>query len=175
MPSLHFGPGSNEANAKKKASVLLPSGLPTQCNMTLYPGTEPDLDTAPAMGVRKRTDSSALRSHDCHLDLEITMTSVRPFASVIVLSSAALATLAWAVADDQHNSHHPAATTLVAQAQLASPAMGMGMRAGTATPGAADQMKAMHQMHDKMMAAKPADMAVRQGMMDRTKSVLAAK
>ncbi len=85
------------------------------------------------------------------------MTFVRTFISIAVLSSAAMATPTWAAADDQHDSHHPApaTTTQVAQAQPGNP--GMGMRAGATAPGYADQMKAMQQMHEKMMAAKTPD------------------
>ncbi|MDP1533505.1 MAG: hypothetical protein Q8N44_01490 [Rubrivivax sp.] len=74
------------------------------------------------------------------------------------LTSAALTASTWAATDDQHGSHHPAPTAAiqVAQAQPGSP--GMGMRAGATAPatapGYADQMKAMQQMHDKMVAAK---------------------
>ncbi len=82
------------------------------------------------------------------------MTFIRSFVSIAVLSSAAMATSTWAAADVQHDKHHPAPATgtQVAQAQPGKP--GMGMRAGTTTTDYADQMKAMHQMHDKMMAAK---------------------
>ena len=82
------------------------------------------------------------------------MTFVRTKISIVVLSGAAMFTSAWANADNQHDAHHPAPATAteVAQAQPAAP--GMGMRAGANLPGFADQMKAMQQMHDKMMAAK---------------------
>ena len=86
------------------------------------------------------------------------MTFVRTLVSIAVLSSAALAALTWAAADDQHDSHHPAAATAtqVAQAQPGSlgMGMGMGMSAGATGSGYADQMKAMQQMHDRMLAAK---------------------
>jgi len=82
------------------------------------------------------------------------MTSVRTALSIAALTTATLATSAWAADDGQHDSHHPAATGAVQLAQAApgNPAMGMG---GMATaPGYADQMKAMQQMHEKMLAAK---------------------
>ncbi|MEO6030950.1 MAG: hypothetical protein ABIP61_03435 [Burkholderiaceae bacterium] len=82
------------------------------------------------------------------------MTFVRTLVSIAALSSAALATSTWAATDDRHGSHHPALATdtQVAQAQTGGP--GMGMRAGATASSYADQMKAMQQMHDKMMAAK---------------------
>ncbi len=82
------------------------------------------------------------------------MTFVRTLLSITALSTAALATSAWAATDDPHDSHHPAATGAIQLAQAApgNPAMGMG---GMATsPGYADQMKSMQQMHEKMVAAK---------------------
>jgi hypothetical protein len=84
------------------------------------------------------------------------MTFVRTTVSIAVLSSAAMFTSTWAAADKQHDAHHPAPATViqVAQAQPQPAATGMGMRAGTTAPGYADQMKAMQQMHDKMMATK---------------------
>ncbi len=80
------------------------------------------------------------------------MTYVRTFVSIAVLTSAALATSAWA--GDQNDSHHPAPDTVaqVAQAQSGSPRA--GMRAGATAPDYASQMKAMQQMHDEMLAAK---------------------
>ena len=84
------------------------------------------------------------------------MTFERTLISIAFLTSATLSTATWAATDGQHDSHHPVAKTpvQVAQAQTSPPAMGMGMRPGTASSGYADQMKAMQQMHDKMMAAK---------------------
>ncbi len=84
------------------------------------------------------------------------MTFARTLISIAFLTSATLSTATWAAIDGQHDSHHPAAKTpgQVAQAQTSPPAMGMGMRAGSAPHGHADQMKSMQQMHDKMMAAK---------------------
>lgn len=82
------------------------------------------------------------------------MTFIRTLLSTAALTTAALATSAWAATDDQHENHHPAATGAVqiAQAAPGNPAMGMGGMA--AAPGYADQMKAMQQMHEKMLAAK---------------------
>ncbi|MEP7282479.1 MAG: hypothetical protein ABI696_10920, partial [Rubrivivax sp.] len=79
--------------------------------------------------------------------------------TVSILSTAAATTMAmsvWAAGDEQHDSHHPAATApaQVAQATPSTPGMGMGMGGTAAMPGYADQMKAMQAMHDKMMAAK---------------------
>jgi hypothetical protein len=88
------------------------------------------------------------------LHQEFTMTFLRTALSVAALTTATLATSAGVANDGQHDSHHPAATGAVQIAQTApgNPAMGMG---GMATaPGHADQMKAMQQMHEKMLAAK---------------------
>ena len=82
------------------------------------------------------------------------MTFLRTAFSIAALTTATLATSAGAANDGQQESHHPAATGAVqiAQATPGNPAMGMG---GMATaPGYADQMKAMQQMHEKMVAAK---------------------
>ena len=82
------------------------------------------------------------------------MKFVRTISIFSAAAATTLATATWAVSDAQHDSHHPAATASiqVAQASAATPGMGMGGMA--AMPGAADQMKAMQAMHDKMMAAK---------------------
>lgn len=82
------------------------------------------------------------------------MTYVRTILSIAALGTATLTASAWAASDDQHDSHHPAqaATVQVAQATPAKPGMGMGP--GTAMPGYAEQMKAMRDMHEKVMAAK---------------------
>ena len=86
------------------------------------------------------------------------MTYVRTILSIAALGTASLTASAWAASDDQHDSHHPAqaATVQVAQATPAKPGMGMGagMGASAAMPGYAEQMKAMRDMHDKVMAAK---------------------
>ena len=85
------------------------------------------------------------------------MNFVRTISIFSAVAAITMTTSAWAAADAQHDSHHPAPATAtqVAQAQPGSP--GMGMRAGTTGPGYSDQMKAMQQMHDKMMAAKTPD------------------
>jgi len=82
------------------------------------------------------------------------MNFVRTISIFSAVAATTLATAGWAASDAQHDSHHPAATATiqVAQASAATPGMGMGGMA--AMPGAADQMKAMQAMHDKMMAAK---------------------
>ncbi|MEO8839580.1 MAG: hypothetical protein ABI351_12820 [Herbaspirillum sp.] len=82
------------------------------------------------------------------------MTYIRTLVSIAVLTSAALASSTWAATGDQHDSHHSAVDTVtkVAQTQPASP--GTGMRANSTAPGYASQMKAMQQMHDKVLATK---------------------
>ena len=85
------------------------------------------------------------------------MTFLRTALSISALTTATLAAPAWAANDGQHDSHHPAAAGAVqiAQAAPGNPAMGMGGMGGmTPAPGYADQMKAMQQMHEKMLAAK---------------------
>ena len=82
------------------------------------------------------------------------MTFVRTFLSITALTTASLATSAWAATDKQHDSHHPAQAAAVQVAQATPTKPGMGMGAGVAMPGAAEQMKAMREMHDKAMAAK---------------------
>jgi len=82
------------------------------------------------------------------------MTYIRTFISTAVLSSVALATSAWAVTDNQNDIHQPAPDTVIQIAQAQSGGAGRGMRADTTAPGYADHMKAMQQMHDKMLAAK---------------------
>ncbi|TAL85980.1 MAG: hypothetical protein EPN62_13065, partial [Candidimonas sp.] len=76
------------------------------------------------------------------------MTYVRTFISIAVLTSAALATSAWA--GDQNASHHPAPDTVAQVAQMRSGSP----RAGATARDYASQMKAMQQMHDEMLAAK---------------------
>ena len=82
------------------------------------------------------------------------MTFLRTAFSIAALTTATLATSPGSANDGQHDSHHPAATGAVqiAQAAPGNPAMGMGGM--TTAPGYADQMKAMQQMHEKMLAAK---------------------
>jgi hypothetical protein len=106
------------------------------------------------VGVRHRTDGETRHPQHYFTNQEITMTFVRTTVSIAVLSSAAMFTSSWAAADKQHDAHHPAPTTVTQVAQAQPAATSMGMRAGATPPGYADQMKAMQQMHDKMMAAK---------------------
>jgi hypothetical protein len=84
------------------------------------------------------------------------MNFVRTISILTAVAATPMATPAWAASDEQHDSHHPAATApvQVAQAAPATPGMGMGMGGTAAMPGYADQMKAMQAMHEKMMAAK---------------------
>ena len=91
------------------------------------------------------------------------MTFVRTVFSIATLTTATLAASSWAANDGQHDSHHPAAASAVqiAQAAPGNPAMGMGSMGGMGStggmataPGYADHMKAMQQMHEKMLAAK---------------------
>ena len=82
------------------------------------------------------------------------MTFIRTSFSIAALTTAALATSTWATTDGQHDSHHPAPTPTVQVAQATPGSPAMGMRAGATTPGHADQMKAMQEMHNKMLAAK---------------------
>jgi hypothetical protein len=106
------------------------------------------------VGVRHRTDGDPLQPQHYFTNQEINMTFVRTTFSIAVLSSAAMFTSTWAAADKQNDAHHPAPATVIQVAQAQPAATGMGMRAGAAAPGFADQMKAMQQMHDKMMATK---------------------
>ncbi|MCL4746656.1 MAG: hypothetical protein KJZ83_14790 [Burkholderiaceae bacterium] len=82
------------------------------------------------------------------------MTSFHTIVSVAALATASLAASAWAVAQDQHDARLGAQTSVVQLAQATPGRPGMGMRSGAAMPGYGDQMKAMQEMHDKMMAAK---------------------
>ena len=74
------------------------------------------------------------------------MKLVRPF--FLALTAIALSVPSWAAPDDQHEAHH--------QAGSASAAASRSMP-GKTTPEMArmaNQMKAMQEMHDKVMAAK---------------------
>ena len=84
------------------------------------------------------------------------MNFVRTISILTAVAATTMATSVWAASDEQHDSHHPAAsaTTPVSQATPATPGMGMGMGGSAMMPGAGDQMKAMQAMHEKMMAAK---------------------
>ncbi len=79
------------------------------------------------------------------------MTPFRSISALAVIAFASVATTAGAATDEQHDSHHPASAPAVQVAQ-AKPGM-----AASATPGMQGmdaQMKAMQEMHAKMMAAK---------------------
>lgn len=84
------------------------------------------------------------------------MTFVRSLFTLAAVTTASLTTLAWAATGDQQGKDQSAQlpAVQVAQATPAAPGMAMGMGAGAAMPGYADQMKAMRDMHDKLMAAK---------------------
>jgi hypothetical protein len=80
------------------------------------------------------------------------MNYVRTISILCAIAATTVAASAWAASDAQHDSHHPSSTTanvLVAQATPTTPGMGMA-----SMQGYADQMKAMHVMHDKMTAAR---------------------
>ena len=82
------------------------------------------------------------------------MTFVRILFSIAVLTAVTMAISVRAATDDQRDSHPPSAAATVRLAQAAPGSPGMGMRAGAAMPGYADQMKDMQQIHDRMLAAK---------------------
>jgi hypothetical protein len=82
------------------------------------------------------------------------MNFVRTISILGTVAATTMATSVWAASDKEHDSHHPAATAPVQVAQATPAAPGMGMGGTAAMPGSADQMKAMHAMHDKMLAAK---------------------
>ena len=69
-------------------------------------------------------------------------------ARSLVLAITVVSASAWAAQDDQHQAHHPtgAATSTAAKA--------MPGKAGPDMARMDTQMKAMQEMHDKMMAAK---------------------
>jgi len=84
------------------------------------------------------------------------MTFPRSMVTVAAVTTSALATLGWAATVDQQDAHRPAQsqTFQIAQATQEAPGVGMGMGDSAATPGHAEQLKAMRAMHDKVMAAK---------------------
>ena len=69
-------------------------------------------------------------------------------ARSLVLAITVVAASAWAATDDQHQAHHPAGavTAPASKAMSGNPSPDMA--------GMDNQMKAMQEMHDKMMAAK---------------------
>lgn len=82
------------------------------------------------------------------------MTSLRTISIITSIATATMAGSPWAATDKQHESPQPSASAAVqlAQATPGNPGMGMGGR--EAMPGFDEQMKAMQQMHEKMLAAK---------------------
>ncbi|TKR53510.1 hypothetical protein D7I39_20345 [Allopusillimonas ginsengisoli] len=79
------------------------------------------------------------------------MTYVRTFLSIAILTSAALATSAWASTGDQHDGHHATLDTATQVGQAQSEVT------GATAPDYAGQMKDMQQMHSKMISAKTSD------------------
>ena len=69
-------------------------------------------------------------------------------ARSLVLAITVVSASAWAATDDQHQSHHPA------DAATSTAAKAMPGKAGPDMARMDTQMKAMQEMHDKMMAAK---------------------
>ncbi len=67
-------------------------------------------------------------------------------ARSLVLAITVVSASAWAAQDDQHQAHHPAGAATASKA--------MPGKAGPDMARMDAQMKAMHEMHDKMMAAK---------------------
>jgi hypothetical protein len=84
------------------------------------------------------------------------MTFPRSIFTIAAVTTASLTTLGCAATGDQQDKYQAAQLPAVqiAQATPTAPRMAMGMGAGAAMPGYADQMKAMRDMHDKVMAAK---------------------
>jgi hypothetical protein len=82
------------------------------------------------------------------------MTFARSFSIIAAISVSSLVASAWAATDEQHDTHHPAATTATQVAQASSGNAMMGSGGMSTMPGYSEQMKAMQAMHDKMMAAK---------------------
>ncbi len=66
----------------------------------------------------------------------------------LALVVAAIGGQAWAADDEQHDAHHPAGPTSAPKAK------GMSGKSDPAMARMDAQMKAMREMHDKMMAAK---------------------
>lgn len=83
------------------------------------------------------------------------MTTLRKISIITAAATTALAGSIWAASDGRHDSHGPMAggAIQVAQAMPGGHAPGMGGGMAT-TPGYADQMKAMQEMHAKMQSAK---------------------
>lgn len=81
------------------------------------------------------------------------MAPVRNPLSIVALTVATLALSACAAPSEQHDTRSSAKTS-AAQATLSGSGMRMGMRMGTAAPAYGEQMKAMREMHEKMLAAR---------------------
>lgn len=79
------------------------------------------------------------------------MTPIRSTFALAVMAFAAVAAPASAATDSQHDTHHPASTPAVRMVQ-AKPGMAASTMPGM--QGMDAQMKAMQEMHGKMMAAK---------------------
>ncbi|MDZ4145202.1 MAG: hypothetical protein U1D29_11860 [Burkholderiales bacterium] len=88
------------------------------------------------------------------------MTFVQSLSTFTAIAAFTMASPAWAAADAQHDSHHPAATPSVQLAQAKPGNAGPGMPGMPGTPGMGGmggmdtQMQTMREMHDKMLAAK---------------------
>lgn len=82
------------------------------------------------------------------------MTFVRIVLSIAALATTTLGTIGCAVPVDPRDGHHPAKATATQIAQATPGSPGMRLRAGTPAPAHAEQMKAMQEMHEKMLAAK---------------------
>ena len=79
------------------------------------------------------------------------MTRIQSNSALAAIVLASVAAAAGAATDEQHDSHHPASTPAV---QIAQAKPGMAASAMPGTQGMEAQMKAMQEMHAKMMAAK---------------------
>lgn len=84
------------------------------------------------------------------------MNFVRTISIFSAVAAITMTAPAWAANDEQHDSHHPAsaASEQITQTSPSTPGIGKGMGEMAPMQGGADQMKAMQQMHDQMMAAK---------------------
>jgi len=96
------------------------------------------------------------------------MNFVRTISIFSAVAAITMTAPAWAANDEQHDSHHPAsaASEQITQASPSTPGIGKGMGGMAPMQGGADQMKAMQQMHEQMVAAKTPD--ERNALMDRT-------
>lgn len=81
------------------------------------------------------------------------MTTIRTLLSIAALTTTTLATSGWAATDKQQDTElaAPASTMQVAKTTSGRPAMGMHE---VLPANRAEQMKAMQEMHEKMLAAK---------------------